>query len=226
MTLQVGVRAKARRPFGRQPFHVAAKGDVVEHRLVMGCEQLDQRGRKGRAQHIGHKDARPGPADQQARGPQDRAIASRSDGRETPSLSARSRSDGSRSPGRRMPRRISCSICRTTDCDSFSGATFWNGMAVPPADWSGNMTDSAGVHNEKGAGQQPGPLRSRMPRSARRADDDFDPAVLRAALGRQVRRDRLILAPAEGRRRGRPARRRRAGRRPPRTARRCDRSWF
>jgi hypothetical protein len=30
-----------------------------------------------------------------------------------------------------MPRRISCSICRTTAIDSFSGVTGWNGIAYP-----------------------------------------------------------------------------------------------
>ena len=64
--LQVGIRGKARGPLCRQPFHIPPEGDVVEHGLFMGCKQLYQRIRKGRAKHIGNKDARPGPACEQA----------------------------------------------------------------------------------------------------------------------------------------------------------------
>ena len=124
-TLSITARSvsepSARRAFGGQPLHVAAEGDVVEHRLVVIGEQRDQRRREGRAQNVGHEDAGAGRGRSAARASSSSATASRRLGRDTPSCSDSSRSDGSRSPGRRMPRRISSSIWRTTAVDSFSG---------------------------------------------------------------------------------------------------------
>jgi hypothetical protein len=48
-----------------------------------------------------------------------------------------------------MPRRISCSIWRTTEFDSFSGVTLRNGM-TDPGYWFGNMTDFANISMKKG----------------------------------------------------------------------------
>ena len=63
---EVGVGAMGRGAFGGEPFHVAAEAQVIEHRLVMIREKLDQRVGKGRAQHLGHEDPRPRPGFQQA----------------------------------------------------------------------------------------------------------------------------------------------------------------
>ena len=46
--------ARPRRPIRRQPLQIAAEGDVILHRFLMGAEQLHQRGGKGIAQHIGN----------------------------------------------------------------------------------------------------------------------------------------------------------------------------
>ncbi|OIQ64585.1 hypothetical protein GALL_538630 [mine drainage metagenome] len=63
---QVGVRAEGGGAFGRHRLHVAAEREVIEHRLVMRREKLDQRGREGRAKHISNKDARARARGQQA----------------------------------------------------------------------------------------------------------------------------------------------------------------
>src|SRR5690606_33216319 len=94
-----------------------------------------------------------------------------------------------------MPRRISPSIWRTTLCDSFSGSTFWKGIAFSE-NWSDHMTTRA-ARQRKRPGHRPGLALVPNP-SALRDDQDLHPAVLGAALGGQVRGDRQVLAPAIG----------------------------
>ena len=58
--LEIGVRAVGRRTRGGDAFEIAAEGDVIEDGLGVGREEPDERGRKGRAQHVGHVDASAG----------------------------------------------------------------------------------------------------------------------------------------------------------------------
>ncbi len=55
--LEVAVRSQPRGAFGRQPLHVAAEREIIEHRLLMGGKQPRQSRRESRAEHIGHVDA-------------------------------------------------------------------------------------------------------------------------------------------------------------------------
>ena len=63
---KIRVGSQFGRALCRQPFHVAPKGDVVEHRFVMGGKEADQTGGKGGSKHISNKNSGPGTGVEQA----------------------------------------------------------------------------------------------------------------------------------------------------------------
>lgn len=56
--LEVRIGGETCGAFGGEPFHVAAKRDVVEHSLVMVAKELDKRRREGGAEDVSDKNPR------------------------------------------------------------------------------------------------------------------------------------------------------------------------
>ena len=122
-----------------------------------------------------------------------------SDGRDTHrAFSASSRSDGRRSPRPlRIPRRIEQDV----DLPDDPGGQLFrlhfferHGSCLAASRIGQKISPPGRCHERPGARPASSPPRSR---SAVRDDDDLDPAVLRPALGREVRGDRLVLAAAD-----------------------------